>query len=53
VREAVLHHAPRLVICGHIHEAHGRARLAGSEVVNASLLNERYEPAFAPVVIDL
>ncbi len=53
VREAVLHHAPRLVVSGHIHESHGRARLGCSDVVNASLLDERYEPVFAPVVVDL
>lgn len=53
VREAVLHHAPRLMVCGHIHEAHGRARLGASEVVNASLVDEHYEPVFAPVVVDL
>jgi Icc-related predicted phosphoesterase len=49
----VLHHAPRLVVSGHIHEAHGRARLGSTEVVNASLLDERYEPVFTPVVVDL
>lgn len=34
----------RLVVCGHIHEAAGMARLpTGVPVVNASVLNERFE----------
>ena len=44
----------KLVCCGHIHEAHGQDTLPnGARIVNASLLNERYEPVFSPVMVDL
>lgn len=44
----------KLVCCGHIHEAYGTAALPGGAlVVNASLLNERYELVNAPVVVEL
>jgi Icc-related predicted phosphoesterase len=35
---------PRLVVCGHIHEARGEYRIGDSRVVNASQLDLRYEP---------
>lgn len=51
---------PRLAVFGHIHEAHGRVdvrgrdgRPGGMTLVNASLINELYEVAHEPVVIDL
>jgi hypothetical protein len=35
---------PRLMVCGHIHEASGRYRLGETEVINASLVDARYRP---------
>jgi len=34
VREFVDRHQPALVLCGHIHEARGQARLGNSVIVN-------------------
>jgi Icc-related predicted phosphoesterase len=43
-----------LVCTGHIHEAHGSSQLpTGALVVNASYVDVRFEPANAPVVVDL
>jgi Icc-related predicted phosphoesterase len=44
---------PRLVVCGHIHEAHGRYSHRGIPIVNASVVNEYYELVHLPTVIDL
>jgi Icc-related predicted phosphoesterase len=41
---------PRLTVTGHIHEAYGHHRLGSLEVINASLVDERYRPA-NPVVV--
>ncbi len=35
---------PRLVVCGHIHEARGEYRIGETRVVNVSQVNVRYEP---------
>lgn len=35
---------PKLVICGHIHEARGEYQLGPSRIVNVSQLDLRYEP---------
>jgi Icc-related predicted phosphoesterase len=34
VREFILHRAPALVVCGHIHEARGTDRIGSTEIVN-------------------
>lgn len=33
---------PRLMVCGHIHSGYGRYRLGETEIVNASLVDDRY-----------
>jgi Icc-related predicted phosphoesterase len=40
-------------ICGHIHEGYGDVTLGGVRYINASFLNDRYEPAHRPVFFDL
>jgi hypothetical protein len=40
---AIRERQPPLVICGHIHEGFGSARIGESKVVNASFLDEFYE----------
>lgn len=35
---------PKLVVCGHIHEARGEYRIRQSRIINASQLDLRYEP---------
>jgi Icc-related predicted phosphoesterase len=43
---------PRLHICGHIHEGYGLVHRDGTDFVNASVLNERYQLVNKPIVID-
>jgi Icc-related predicted phosphoesterase len=44
---------PRLMVCGHIHPAYGRYRLGGTEVINASLVDEGYRPVNPLIKIEL
>jgi hypothetical protein len=44
---------PRLVICGHVHDGHGRFDCDGVPVYNVSLLDEQYRLVFSPTVIEL
>jgi Icc-related predicted phosphoesterase len=44
---------PPLMVCGHIHPAYGRYRLGATEIVNASLVDEDYQPVNAVVTIEL
>jgi len=43
----------RLHVCGHIHFGYGRYMIDDQQMVNASVLNERYELANQPVVIEI
>lgn len=41
---------PRLSVCGHIHEAYGICvHYNGIHLVNASYVNERYQPINKPI----
>jgi hypothetical protein len=44
---------PRLVICGHIHEGHGRTEHQGIPIYNVSVVDEHYRPVHAPTLIHL
>lgn len=44
---------PRIHCFGHIHPAYGQRRLMGITFVNAALVDEKYQPANSPIVIDL
>jgi Icc-related predicted phosphoesterase len=44
---------PRLMVCGHIHEAYGRSRLGTTEVINASLVDGDYRPVNPVVTVTL
>ncbi len=44
---------PKLHVFGHIHEGYGRVDHGGCTFVNASVLNEKYQLANAPIVVDL
>jgi predicted phosphohydrolase len=53
LREKVLAIRPKVFICGHIHEAAGTLTEENILFINASVLNERYQLAHAPVVFEL
>lgn len=44
---------PPLMVCGHIHSGYGRYQLGDTEVVNAALVNNQYEPVNPLIEIDL
>jgi len=44
---------PALNVFGHIHEAHGQTKKLFTDFINCSLLNERYEPTFQPVLYEI
>ena len=43
---------PKIHVCGHIHDSYGQKTIDGVEFLNASVLNDRYEYAHKPIVID-
>lgn len=52
-----LHHAvkqykPELVVCGHLHEGKRFGKIGATGIVNASVLDDRYQLANEPVVLD-
>jgi len=44
---------PKVVICGHIHEAYGRYDHDGIPIYNVSVVDERYRLAHEPTVIEV
>jgi hypothetical protein len=44
---------PKVVICGHIHEGHGRYDHGGVPIYNVSVVDERYRLTHEPTVIDV
>jgi hypothetical protein len=44
---------PKLVICGHIHDGHGRSDYAGIPIYNVSVADEAYRPVNPPTIIEL
>lgn len=58
LRDAVDRVKPRLLVCGHIHEQGGKQLMykhsgPNTWCVNASYVNERYEPVNKPIRIEL
>jgi len=43
---------PKIHVCGHIHDSYGQKSMGGIEFLNASVLNDRYEYAHKPIVVE-
>ena len=43
---------PKIHVCGHIHDGYGQKSIDGVEFLNASVLNDRYEHAHKPIVVE-
>jgi Icc-related predicted phosphoesterase len=43
---------PKIHVCGHIHDSYGQKSMGGIEFLNASTLNDRYEYAHKPIVVE-
>jgi len=53
LRKRVAEISPELVICGHIHEAHGTWHYASSRIVNTTIVDESYIPIHSPMRFEL
>ncbi len=49
---AIDHVKPKLVICGHIHDGHGRYQYGGIPIYNVSVVDEQYRLVHPPTEID-
>jgi Icc-related predicted phosphoesterase len=45
--------APRIHLCGHIHEARGQMEIGRTHYINASVLDEHYVMRYEPIVVEL
>jgi hypothetical protein len=48
----ILEVKPKIHVCGHIHWAYGQKSFHGTEYLNASVLNERYQYQNKPIVME-
>lgn len=44
---------PKLLICGHIHGAHGTDRIGDTLVANVARLDDSYRPKHPPMTFDV
>lgn len=52
--EAIKEHKPRFVFCGHIHSGdHNLTEIDGVKIANTSVVDERYELMYEPLIIRL
>jgi Icc-related predicted phosphoesterase len=49
----ILEIQPKLVVAGHIHSGYGRYLIGNTIFVNASYVNEQYNPTNEPVMVEL
>jgi Icc-related predicted phosphoesterase len=50
--DKILEVKPKIHVCGHIHWAYGQKSFHGTEYLNASVLNERYQYQNKPIVME-
>lgn len=54
LREAILEKKPKIVVHGHIHSSSREfENLGSSKVINCSIVDENYNPVYAPIVFEL
>lgn len=53
LRDAIDRAAPRLHVCGHIHQGRGKGTNGVTESVNAAICTGGYESTNAPIVVDV
>lgn len=53
LKEAIDRIKPKLHLCGHIHDGYGVYETPDTLFINASTLNERYEVAHKPIIIEI
>lgn len=44
---------PKVHVFGHVHSGHGRIEKNGTTFINASVMNESYDPEWKPLIFDL
>lgn len=50
---AIDHIKPKLVVCGHIHEAYGKYKRGETTIFNASICNYTYQPVNKPLEFEI
>jgi hypothetical protein len=53
LRKAIKRTKPALLVCGHIHEAHGVGNIGDTLIVNAAILGGDFKPKNLPTYVDL
>lgn len=53
VRKTIEELQPKLVVCGHIHEGYGTAKIGKTHVINASCMTGRYRLENKPIIIEV
>lgn len=53
VRKTAEELQPKLVVCGHIHEGYGTAKIGRTHVINASCMTGRYKLENKPIIIEV
>lgn len=49
----ILEIKPKLVVCGHIHEAHGQWNVNGTIIANVSIVNGKYQHVHKPTIFEI
>ena len=44
---------PKILVCGHLHSAHGIKEINGTKYINCAVLNDQYTMSFKPTIFKL
>lgn len=53
LREWIKKNQPKAVVCGHIHEGYGRAKIKNTVIINASICDGMYRPTRKPIIFEI